>query len=69
MRKKKGSRFWTPYFLHLDAAGKSLICKAEEQTHLGAVSMLCEDVRAQLLGAADVAVYVLLRDVEVTERD
>ena len=58
-----------PYFLHLDAAGKSMICKAEGQTNLGAVSMLCEDVGVHLLGSETelrtLLSTVLLRGVEV----
>ena len=68
-----GSRFWTPYFLHLDPAGKSMICNAEGQTHLGAVPLLCEDVGVQLLGSQKelrtLLSTVLLRDVEVAEWD
>ena len=44
MSNNKGSNFGPLIFLHVDAAGKSMICKAEGQTHLGAVSRLCENV-------------------------
>ena len=54
---------------HLDAAGKSMICKAEGQSHLGAVSMLCENVGVQLLGSEKELRTLLstglLRDVKV----
>ena len=46
-----------------------MICKAEGQTHLGAVSMLCENVGVQLLGSEKelrtLLSTVLLRDVKV----
>ena len=47
-----------------------MICKAEGQTHLGAVSMLCENVvGVQLLGREKelrtLLSTVLLRDVKV----
>ena len=46
-----------------------MICKAEGQTHLGAVSMLCENVGVQLLGSEKelrtLLSTVLLWDVKV----